>query len=986
MTALGKLHPVKWPGHRFSSSLSGPALWALVGCFVVFGLFGVALPRLPAKQLTVRTLVAASGAATMAVYVNELESPLETVALAPGVETEDAVPVPPGGVKLIQLNFYGPVGDEVRLFAVQVLDGKRVVASSPPNLVGWELAFLYPSEPPGPTAHGFATLVTTEQTSAMHEYLNVPSPSYLPEQAQASDPLHRLSLSFWIGLVLALSAFSVTRHRRGLAAVVVVMSGLTVGALFLVSPHTGGLTSSGSAVGRATYLGLSVSSNLHAVEATYLVAGVVGVGVGLGRRRLRVVGERVLGRASHLLLPGRASQPVAQPKSVSPARLDDASVDATSKVPDRTLLTYLLGTSFLGSLAIAAVSVLTPDLLANLHSAASTTYVPNFDNDNALAWTVFAQRGLVPMRDFWYPYGNSLFLIAHPIIGSILDSFLNVSLLCGYGWCFWRLSGARRWVTWVALVALLLAEQFMPEFSRYSVGYLVPLLYWSIPPAGSARRWPGRLALAVAFGGGLFIEPDTIFYGTIGLGLSLIIELVADCRQGARILLDAAKNIAAPFGIAVLYISYSAAQGQLGGIWDIYGQTGGITAYSAWPTLLVSNLRSALGLDGIVIWAPAVTFGAGIFLRLRSSRKDVPVSRLLVSVAGCGFPLIEKDAVRPIPDQLRITLLLTALVVLVAGAAIALRSQRHNLGLIRCARALAIGGCVGALASGIAASPGLGVLRSGLRAFPTTLRDDVHVVLHLSEARALEQDALKTARFADYTPELQLASSVRRILGPTHDGLFVLGDDASLYVILDQNPPWTISSYNTSLISDQHRVVDWLARHKPQVVVFDESTSTFDEVPSYVRIPLVYQAVIAQYEPASRIGGYVVLRPRKAGQVPDGDFWVTELGRQVDLGFLPDSMKPTVPKLGPDSQQAPFLTLDRLGTSKGETSPSVPVRFGNVTLDISFNAVPGQQHFSIPLSRIWAWSLSSSPALGGSVSPGWVAHITEGNMPADRLY
>jgi hypothetical protein len=590
------------------------------------------------------------------------------------------------------------------------------------------------------------------------------------------------------------------------------------------------------------------------------------------------------------------------------------------------------------------------------------------------------------MRDFWYPYGNSVFFVAHPVVGSLLQALFNLSLLCAYGWVFWCLSRRNRWVTWLAVIALLLAEQFMPEFSRYAVGYLVPLLYWSIPAAGSSRRWIGRLVLAVAVGGGLFVEPDPVLYGSVGLALSLAVELVVEYRKPVRLLRQMALNLAAPVGLAVVYVLYSATEGQLGGLWDIYGQVGAVTAYSAYPAVVVTNLRSALGLNGIVIWVPALMLGAGLFLRLRLHRQDLAVSRSLIALAGCGFPLLQKSVVRPIPDEIRITLCLAAVIVLVSGCSVALRRRGEGPGLLRHLRALAVGGCVGAFAAAIVGSAGPGVLRSGLRSLPTTLRDDVHVLLHRPEVRALERQALTPARFADYKAEFQLAAVVRGLIGQSRDGLFVLGDDPSLYVILDQNPPWTITAYNSSPISDQQRVVDWLADQKPQVVVFDEATPSYDEVPSDVRIPLVYQAVIAGYVPVASVGSYEVLRPRPSGQGPDPAFWSGVLGAQVNLGFLPDAMRASVPRPGTVLAQVPYLSVRRDGPSREEARVSVPVRFGAANVEVTLDAQPGRNEFSIPLSRVWAWALSHNPTLTGSASPGWTAQISFGALPADQLY
>ena len=83
------------------------------------------------------------------------------------------------------------------------------------------------------------------------------------------------------------------------------------------------------------------------------------------------------------------------------------------------------------------------------------------------------------------------------------------------------------------------------------------------------------------------MEPDPVLYGCIGLALSLAVELLVEYRKAVPPApREIAVTLAAPLGLAVVYIVYTAAEGQLGGLWDIYGQVGAVTAYSAYPAVL----------------------------------------------------------------------------------------------------------------------------------------------------------------------------------------------------------------------------------------------------------------------------------------------------------------------------------------------------------------------------------------------------------------
>jgi hypothetical protein len=658
-------------------------------------------------------------------------------------------------------------------------------------------------------------------------------------------------------------------------------------------------------------------------------------------------------------------------------------VDKTGQLP-----ICLRDALFAGSALLIGIAVFTPNLLSDLRAAATQTYVPAYDATNKLAWQVFAERGLTPMKDFWYPYGNSLFLTTHAIVGPLLAMGLNLSEFFAFGWIFWRLSTGNRWATWLGVVGMILSEQFLPEFFRYSIAYLIPLLYWSIPSSASRRRWPDRVALALAVGGGLFLEPDPVLYGLLGLALTLGVEVVANFREAFGLLQEVAANLAPSIVLGILYLTYTVLQGQLAGLWDLYGQAGTIIAYSAYPTVLVSGLSSIFSVNGLIIWVPPVLLATGAYLRVKKGDADNMVARFLIGIAGCGFLLLEKDAVRPISQQIRATVFLASLTLLVTASAVLRTSLGSSNQRCRRMRELTMGGCVGATAAAIVAFPGLGVLRSGLEHLPSTIADDVHIISHPSEARQLEEEALAPARFVDYTPELQLAAVIKGLLGSSHHGLFVLGDDPSLYVILHQDPPWTVTAYNTSPVSDQVGVVRWLAMLVARVVVLDKATLSFDGVPSPVRIPLVYQAIIRSYRPVKAVDSYEILARLGPGQAADGAFWSTALGTQVDLGFIPDAIRSSAPAQVPGAHEVPYLRLQRRGgfRSRGVQVVTEPVRFGSVTVQVTLEAQPSRNEMSIPLSRIWAWPLSHRPTLAGNVSPAWNAHITWAPLPANQLY
>ena len=130
----------------------------------------------------------------------------------------------------------------------------------------------------------------------MRETETITAPFAFPLATEAQDPVRRLTLVFWAGVCLGLLALALDRRHRRLAQLVFITGVAVIGCLFLVANHPGGLTPATGAVGRATYLGLSTSSNIHALEAMYLVAALIGIGAAVWERRAHVLGQEEVGQ------------------------------------------------------------------------------------------------------------------------------------------------------------------------------------------------------------------------------------------------------------------------------------------------------------------------------------------------------------------------------------------------------------------------------------------------------------------------------------------------------------------------------------------------------------------------------------------------------------------------------------------------------------------------------------------------------------------
>ena len=109
-------------------------------------------------------------------------------------------------------------------------------------------------------------------------------------------------------------------------------------------------------------------------------------------------------------------------------------------------------------------------------------------------WTEFAARGLTPMRDFWYPYGNEVVFESGLVTGPALLGMFQLALLAAYWWIFWNSAGRRLLASSLALLALLAVQPVVGEFFRYGLGLAIALAYTCIDPNRPAAAPPRRPA------------------------------------------------------------------------------------------------------------------------------------------------------------------------------------------------------------------------------------------------------------------------------------------------------------------------------------------------------------------------------------------------------------------------------------------------------------------------------------------------------------
>jgi hypothetical protein len=184
--------------------------------------------------------------------------------------------------------------------------------------------------------------------------------------------------------------------------------------------------------------------------------------------------------------------------------------------------------------------------------------------------------------------------------------------------------------------------------------------------------------------------------------------------------------------------------------------------------------------------------------------------------------------------------------------------------------------------------------------------------------------------------------------------VYVLGDSQFLYALLDSEPYWMISVYDSSPVREQREVIDRLDDDLPDVVVLDRRDTSFDIAPNVLRIPLLYRWVIDHYAIESQSGPYDLLTPRDAAI--DWEHWSTTLGGALDLGRLPAAVPSRSDDcVGEDAASClTYLTID-VEPVEEPTPRSIEISATSGTYTLTLVQWEDDETLIIPLERLWFW-------------------------------
>ena len=646
-------------------------------------------------------------------------------------------------------------------------------------------------------------------------------------------------------------------------------------------------------------------------------------------------------------------------RPVAPRRLT-AGGTAIARVPPSAGYPPRGRALVIGATALVAITLI-PDLDSQIFESSLEPVAPSWDSANLLTWGAFVEQGLVPMKDFFYPYGGRWLYQPLPL-GPVWFWLSQVAMLALGGWSLWRLTEGQ-----VGRVAVCLG--LVPLFGlsttfhwRYLPALLMAMTYAAVGPGRHLRPIRDHLVFGIAVLLAALTELDLVLIGLAGIAFVVMGELVSGRLTGGvrRILRGLAVDALPLFlvvAVPLLWLLTDTTEGNTR-FWLGLGGTSAASAAS-------QELYGALVLftwkptpPAVSVALPALLLVAGIIHSVLSKERAPGVSQILLATAGASSVLELKHLVRPIPE---------------AVVAIALVGLTWSAVLLWSRRAVITGAATGALVGALIVSFGkssalTGYLTSAARS-PMAAVGDIGLLFRGDEISRVDGQRFAPSRFSNW-PEAALASDLREGMRSARDRTFaVLGDAQLLYTIFRQRPPYHIQLYDASKVDEQRAVVDALTRQRPAYMYWRRDFIQ-DAVPQHVRVPIIFSYAVQHYVPVRLGDPGDVLRRRDGDPIPI-EYWRSRLGDTVDLGFVPASSRADEadPCAGGDGCVS-YALLEGRPTRRGETA-NLLLSGRRGTFRVIIRARPGITTYPVRLDRLWFTRVLGSPPKLRTDTPNW---------------
>ena len=522
-------------------------------------------------------------------------------------------------------------------------------------------------------------------------------------------------------------------------------------------------------------------------------------------------------------------------------------------------------------LFISAFLLLTPNLLLIVQTSISNGFSKDWDSNNINTWKYMINDGLLPFKDFWYPYGGrSIFYINSPY-GDIFLWIYKTLIYGSLGTSLYILFQRKLYI-YIIIISILIYGEETKLFwgaSRYLLSFTVCLSYLCI---NSSHNFFSTQRLLFWINGCmvLFFEPTLIIYSAP----AILFIIILDCFVIKNTYLALKKLFVDFFPLLIftlIILFFAESNGFLLNLIEFYINIKDQAIISSEPANLLGD-----PLKIILVMSPffAITVGVLHFSNLSLIDRNFQIS--LISIGLIGIILLTKHQVRSMDWQLFI---LPNIILIIFYLYLSRVQNKFTMSIL--------GICFGLIMIFFNNHNYVDYLVNKTKNLSNMIHSNYDLFATDSNLiKELNDSQYSQEKFTSFKNELNLVYFLKAKINE-NEKVYVLNDNSILYVLLDQKPPYNINLYNASAVYSQKQNVNWLKNNDPKFIIWDKTKKNFDLIPNIVRSPIIYEYIVKNYSFYKSVAGFDLLIKNLDVSSMDKEYWKNNFTKKINLGFIP---------------------------------------------------------------------------------------------------
>jgi hypothetical protein len=579
-------------------------------------------------------------------------------------------------------------------------------------------------------------------------------------------------------------------------------------------------------------------------------------------------------------------------------------------------------------------------------------YVPNWDSDNAVAWAYMVSEGLLPFKDFWYPYAFSFLYDFMQPWGFLFQYLVTISLLTALYFLVKKITGGLILAGAVCISVILLGGfpsqniLIFPQPERHLLPFVIALSFLIAINSHKPKYWIYLFSAVTC--GAILLEPSQVVYAAPSILVVCCLYLFQKTELSLK---RRAKVIFLIFLMPALFLSLLLLliclfqQEASKNISDMYLQMQSISNYMAVPTGIDTSIGSYADFRYFLICSPFIFFTFGFFKYLNGNSSSRILHQAIMVVSLIGIFQLQKHIVRPINWALFYSLFLSTIFYIsyILNGKNKLKIFFTNFMLGVFFMILVNTGSLNNISNKLSTI------------YSRFVNAKLEISKSFSEDNYYANKLFSSKRLRAYDEELKLVKYLN-LDTPGAPKFYSMPDNPILYVIAKKIPPYQINGFSMSPVFEQKKIVEFLKNNDITYIVIDPSKNSIDGFSYTVRLPELYKFAVKNYSIDKEFGKFYIAKKASNNQQINLDAWSKVIGSEVNLGYIPNYSK-IIDELNSEKciVECESILKVKIPTGNYDSNISIPVVVKGVKFTIKFSRKPELGIIYIPLDKIWFW-------------------------------